>query len=191
MKALVILIFLFPALLLLSHIGAVSQGKRNIDPVFVNYYDSFLKEEKSRGLNLSQINITIQFKLTDPKTKQVLALKKTRELAHCRLNPLQDPVINVDPTSWKQMTKTQKEMTIYHELGHCLLLKGHNSSMTESRHISIMNPIGFNSKDYISNKEDYLNELFSYKPYHIKDYAYNFIIDPIISGYQNLSKNYF
>lgn len=166
-------------LLLVTHYGLIFQSKKNIDPVFLPFYHSFLEEAKSRGFSLSHLNISINFNPTLENKKQSLAIKNQKELGYCELHFTKDPVINIDPVAWSQMTTTQREMTVYHELGHCLLLKGHTSTKThDHRHLSLMNPLSFPDQEYLSNKDHYLDELFKYRPYHLRDYLITFVMEP-------------
>lgn len=164
----------FIASLFILHFSIVSHKKYNINPEFQPIYDSFIKEAKLRGFNhLDQINISIQF-------NELNAIKKKDKitLGECSVIIGVSPKIQVDKISWVRLNKEQQEMTIFHELGHCFLLKGHTESL-HNQIISLMNPYLFNSYEYQQNRTKYLNEMFSYKPYHIKDYAVTFFMQPM------------
>lgn len=168
-------------ILLVSHFTIVSHKNHDIAPEFKPIYSSFLQEAKQRGFNhLDQINISIQFNDLNKIAKE--AGKTT--LGECSLIIGVSPKIKIDRTSWVKMNYAQQEMTIFHELGHCFLLKGH----TESNHeqiISLMNPFIFNPYEYQQKRGMFLNEMFSYKPYHLKDYAVTFFMEPMSKTLRN------
>lgn len=69
--------------------------------------------------------------------------------------------------SWWQSTDvTQREIMIYHELGHCRLGRDHDEERrvagTHTYKLSIMNPVIPSSADYVSQKNAYLTELYLY-----------------------------
>ena len=175
---LVVMIAITP-ILLITHYCSILQSEKNIDPEFLPFYHSFLKEAQSRGFNLTHLNISINFKPTLENKKQSLAINNEKELGYCEIRFTQDPFINIDPASWSQMSTTQREMTVYHELGHCLLLKGHTSTKThDHRQLSLMNSASFPDQEYLSNRDHYLDELFKYRPYHLRDYLITFAFNP-------------
>lgn len=69
--------------------------------------------------------------------------------------------IKIDLTYWNNSSDDAREELLYHELGHCVLNKGHTSVMnTDGCPHSIMHPQVFgNSGCFINNKEYYFNEL--------------------------------
>ncbi|CBW25981.1 hypothetical protein BMS_1100 [Halobacteriovorax marinus SJ] len=78
--------------------------------------------------------------------------------------------------SWWQSTDSrQKEIMIFHELGHCRLGRDHDTEKrakgTHTYKLSIMNPVIPSSADYVSQKNAYLTELFLYDK------------SPLISGF--------
>jgi hypothetical protein len=157
------------------HLAFITHGKKNIDPVFQPIYQNFLTEANQRGLNhLDKINISITFTKID-QTRNQGQYKKT--LGECHLIIGKNPEIKIDQGLWSQMSYAQQEMTIFHELGHCFLLKGH----TDTHHglaSSLMNSFIFNDQHYLNQRTQYLDELFSYQPYHAKDYVMTFFISP-------------
>lgn len=67
---------------------------------------------------------------------------------------------------WQSASTYQKEVMIYHELGHCSLNRDHDSEIfTKDAYVvkaSIMNPVIPGSGHYVNYKTAYLTELFTY-----------------------------
>ena len=72
------------------------------------------------------------------------------------------PIVLIDRDFWSFASNPEREQLLFHELGHCLLWRGHTSkTFRDGRPISIMNPVLILSDyEYMSNREYYLNELF-------------------------------
>lgn len=160
------------------HIYSISGSNKNVSPEFQSYYDNFIKEANKRGFyHVSKMNITIEFKNVE---KRFLAIssKGTINLGHCSLIIGQDPHIQVDALQWAKSNIYQREMVIFHELAHCFLFKGHTEGHDKDGvHKSLMGSLAFSSQEYKANRDKFVDELFSYKPYHAKDYVHTFFID--------------
>ncbi len=67
---------------------------------------------------------------------------------------------------WESTDDTQREIMIYHELGHCRLGRDHDDERrvvgTHTYKMSVMNPIIPTSQDYSAQKNAYLTELYLY-----------------------------
>jgi hypothetical protein len=67
---------------------------------------------------------------------------------------------------WDKASNHQKEVMIYHELGHCALNRDHDTELlTKDEYTvkgSIMNPTIPGSAHYVQYKSSYLTELFTY-----------------------------
>lgn len=72
-------------------------------------------------------------------------------------------IITINKTSWDSFNSDEREMLILHEMGHCVLYRGHRDGEISSKPLSIMNTYMFNPWYYTVNKDYYLNELFTYK----------------------------
>lgn len=71
--------------------------------------------------------------------------------------------VTIDKPFWNRASNLLREMVVYHELGHCVLARGHTEDEdTNGSCLSIMNSgttdciVRYN----LSNKEYYLDELF-------------------------------
>lgn len=67
--------------------------------------------------------------------------------------------ITIDQEFWDRASDLQKEVLVYHELGHCALGRDHTEDLIGSRPKSIMYPKVLKEKYYKEFQEDYLEEL--------------------------------
>lgn len=71
--------------------------------------------------------------------------------------------VTFDPDFWYSVSETQREILAHHELGHCVLFRGHRTSILSSGiYASIMYPQIMKSSTYTSNYDYYQDELFQY-----------------------------
>lgn len=76
------------------------------------------------------------------------------------------PEIRVSESAWFNSSPQEREMVIFHELGHCLLGRKHTdvsaqTSNQKGRCLSIMASSGAKIEDYINNHQSYMVELFT------------------------------
>lgn len=74
--------------------------------------------------------------------------------------------VTFDPDFFDRVSDTQKLLLSHHELGHCILDRGHRTSVIpfsdgHNHQASIMYPSIFGSNQYLTHREYYLDELFS------------------------------
>lgn len=72
-------------------------------------------------------------------------------------------IITINMSYWESWTSADKESTIFHEMGHCVLLRDHTSALISgtSVPISLMNPYIVRASTYIPRRTYYIAELFS------------------------------
>lgn len=77
------------------------------------------------------------------------------------------PIVTLSFFGWETMSTIQREIVFFHELAHCLLKRPHRNQFIirdgEEIPISIMNAIAISDREYIQNKDYYLEELFFHK----------------------------
>jgi len=78
----------------------------------------------------------------------------------CELYTKQSPVISIDRSYWAGADDAERENLMFHELGHCVLRRGHLETRKDLKPVSIMFPslIPFH---YKGDRVGYVNELFS------------------------------
>lgn len=70
--------------------------------------------------------------------------------------------VALSTSAWDRGSETFREMLLFHELGHCLLGRGHkNSNHSDGRRESIMASAMFSQKVYLAHRDQYLKELFT------------------------------
>jgi hypothetical protein len=80
----------------------------------------------------------------------------------CRMSGNGRNSIQFSSSAWSQGSDTFREMLSFHEMGHCLLGRGHkNSRLSSGKPESLMNSWLFDSKTYLANRDQYLKELFT------------------------------
>jgi hypothetical protein len=130
--------------------------KANIDSEFKQYVDLF---EMEQDVN---VNIDIQFNEmyfpTIGKCYYAFYIDGPHESERLNLN------VEIDPIFWQEATDTEKEVLIFHELGHCVLNRDHDESIIAEYEIpkSIMYPVIFDSP-YKNNRRYYVDELKNQK----------------------------
>lgn len=70
--------------------------------------------------------------------------------------------VTFDPDFWNSVSEAQRELLAHHEFGHCVLYRGHRSTLLSSgAYGSIMYPIIMSSSTYTNNYDFYQEELFT------------------------------
>lgn len=64
------------------------------------------------------------------------------------------PEVHLDPDYWAEASDAEREMLVFHELGHCDLNRRHCEVG------SLMAEYAFDAETYLEYREDYLDELF-------------------------------
>lgn len=70
------------------------------------------------------------------------------------------PTIKVSEEFWSQMDVYLREQVLFHEIGHCILHRGHRSDLNNNIPLSIMNPYELSADQYKNNYVQYMHELF-------------------------------
>ena len=89
------------------------------------------------------------------------------------------PIIDINPEAWSYMSASEKETLIFHELGHCILNRGHdNSSIYDGGYSSyipssIMHEYAISSTFYESRYDHYIKELFGQENDSVAYFEYN------------------
>lgn len=123
------------------------------NPVFVPYVEKFENDAEA-------INQTSNFHVGDIPINFGDTRKDTYD-GVCLKYPNGDREIIIKKSWWDNTDVTQREVLIYHELGHCRLNRSHDDSTYLNQKTSIMNPIVPTSYSYNQHKFGYLSELFT------------------------------
>lgn len=124
----------------------------HVDNELQSFYEEFVNEARLRGISVDvgQVEGHIEF------------LRQSGVVGQCQRNTDDDNVIIIDKLYWKDITPLEKEMVVFHELGHCVLNRGHiNDVNKEDFCISIMGDgVSCTSNYTEETREYYLDELF-------------------------------
>ena len=132
---------------------------KGIDPAFNTYVAQF---ESYLGKSIG--DIPIQF---SPQSGKVIGVcivwnSQWREI---KIDP---DYWNADPNDGGPIDDDEKLSLIFHELGHCVLNRGHLATTFDSNgwnvYTSFMNPYIFFSDQYPETRNYYINELFHPAP---------------------------
>ena len=117
-----------------------------LEPSLAGHYYTFLDEAMVRGYSLPDKAVMIIF--TDDNSRRAVCYTTKRTATIKVSKTFYDYYMEVAPE--------QVEATIFHELGHGLLERGHQESG-----FSLM-VVGSAREDYKERRSEYLNELFNY-----------------------------
>ena len=127
----------------------------NVDEELWPFFASFEAEAAKRNikydLNALQISGTI------------VALHQGSVAGVCSYSSNQPNSLQIDADFWNMASDLYKEMIVFHELGHCVINRGHYESTDNNGNcISIMRSGLSGCRDnYMSvTRDDYLDELF-------------------------------
>jgi len=133
----------------------VPQEFQFVEEAIIPYYQSFQKEAKERGLQIDLNNLEISAEIKEIAQEHVAG--------SCSFGSHINNHITIDKTFWEKASQPLREFVVFHELGHCALLRGHDeSSDAQGRCLSIMRSGLGNCVDVYSpqNRKILLDELF-------------------------------
>ncbi|MEP5339249.1 MAG: hypothetical protein ABJL44_14600 [Algibacter sp.] len=120
---------------------------------FQPYLNSFLEEARIRGHNFTNNN-NIKFYFADIENHAGICYQKNEEII-------------IDRGTWEISSEINRELLIFHELGHCIIGRAHrNENSISGECLSLMrgDENGFNCSRNIHStfwREYYLDELFN------------------------------
>ena len=127
-----------------------------VDPDLAPFFESFQAEANARGLDLSLSNLEIEgmFGNFDGSS---------RTLGQCRSGGGERSAIIIDRQLWTPLAPVERELVMFHELGHCALGRGHRDDVTEDGVcVSIMHSTfdGCINTFGTGTRAEFLDELF-------------------------------
>ncbi|MCB0601157.1 MAG: hypothetical protein KDC28_08015 [Saprospiraceae bacterium] len=131
-----------------------------IDARVQPYLDRFLTEGEIRG-----VDIDVDAFGLDARVENILSSSSNggRVLGYCDMAKSENHIVVFDAGYWSGATDLEKELLVFHELGHCLLGRQHDdSSNPDGTCLSIMHSgTGSCRNAYnLSTRSQYLDELF-------------------------------
>lgn len=120
------------------------------------YTRLFSMEAESRGLKIDTARLRVY--LVDKFSPD---LKKNGVVGLCTYQA-DKHVVFLDKKRFNEYDSYQKEMLVFHELGHCLLGLGHDQAANSSGiPLDLMFPSDFDSSYYAKYRTFYLNRMFN------------------------------
>jgi hypothetical protein len=119
---------------------------------FLPYVQKFETVASQQGKTLKVDDLIMHFGQTD----------SAQEQAFCVLSSDASPTVVINEDVWNDLDDVEKEALIFHELGHCVLFRRHNSEKTGAGEpVTIMNPYAIDSYLYRAKLSYYYRELFT------------------------------
>lgn len=148
------------ALIVIVGFSTACQSRYERFGPYQKYVEGFVKAGKEQGVQISVATLQI---LPDYKMPMAFGGVCVSSIK----------VIFINGKVWNQITNSQREGLIWHEMGHCVLGREHETYSLDGVHPgSIMYPSMFRGealKFYIGNKSYYKRELFHMYPQEGKD----------------------
>ena len=147
-----------PIFLLLNSIAACGQVKEKhnadvyVEPEF-QYYVELFEAEQETTVEIEMKFNTIEYPAVG-RCYYAFYIEGPKKGERINLN------IEIDPIYWNEASDTEKEVLLFHEMGHCVLNKEHNETVLTDFNMpkSIMYPYVFNNP-YSRYRDYYVNEL--------------------------------
>ncbi len=120
-----------------------------------SYFRSFEEEAADRGIDIDINALRITGEISDLEGPSVAG--------QCNYNSRRPNHISIDSGFWRFAPQNVREMIVYHELGHCVLYRGHSeATLANGICASIMRSGSEGCRDnYTSRtKSFYIDELF-------------------------------
>ena len=119
------------------------------------YFKSFQEEAEHRGIlvDYTSANVTAEIKQIDEGSVAGTCTTNGHDLRH----------ISIDQSFWSKASPLLREMVIFHELGHCILGRGHEEGRFDNGVCrSIMRSgLGTCADAYnVTNRDYFIEELF-------------------------------
>jgi hypothetical protein len=117
---------------------------------FEEWVEEFEHDSGSYGTQVKVKDLIIKFEEIPQKDPNLIIL------GLCSTRKRKTPVITIDPIHWEYRDYTARKILMYHELGHCVLKRGHIESVD-----SLMNPMVTSGYSFNNDPDYYLSELFN------------------------------
>lgn len=135
-------------LLVLPFLPACTSISRQNQTEFDLYQERFREEAFRFGWNFEPIAIWYG----DLEQEHRAANLETVAECHPARGLSSPPFVIVNPDRWDRLSESEREVAVFHELGHCLLGKVHSDG--------IMQPTLLAAREYEVERESFLKALF-------------------------------
>lgn len=127
----------------------------NVDPELWSYYSNFETEAKLRGFDYDLDALQI--------SGEIIEIPEDNVAGSCKFGSHIHNEVTIDQEFWNRSTTSLKEFVVFHELGHCVLLRDHDESVdNQGRCLSLMRSGLTDCRDNYNqqSRSRYLDELF-------------------------------
>lgn len=150
----------FVILITLLTLASCSKDSNESNPAIASelqsYFDDFAQEGRARGINIDYSTIDISAYVTQ--------IEETGVVGQCARYSNGMAEVTVDQPFWRVATQWQRELVMFHELGHCILHLDHNDASGQgNRCESIMHSGTTQNCNMVYNantRSEMLDELF-------------------------------
>ena len=135
---------------------SVNVAYSNVDQRLWIYFQSFEQEAQERGLFFVLKDLNIQGLIEH--------IDEASVAGHCKYGSHIDNEVTIDSGFWSRSNNTLREFVVFHELGHCVLLRDHDESVLSNGTCeSLMRSGVQDCRDNYNTatRDRYLDELFS------------------------------
>lgn len=170
MKYLIFLLFIS------LQVGCQKVTVFEVEPAMMPYYQQFVKDGRDRGRDVSTDNLVVKF--GDVPSMKVIAFCTTDSRESMTIQGRkysETPMVIFNSFWWDVSNDIQRQETMTHELGHCLLKYGHNDSRSVDGFLdSIMSSFSITRlgksqyQVYVNNLDGYLDQFFGLKNYALR-----------------------
>lgn len=141
------------SLLLLTTFSCTKDETVSVDAALQPLFDDFASEAQTRGMNLDMSHYSGIF----------MELEENNVAAKCQTLSNGSKRVVVDQSFWISASALQREMVVFHELGHCVLNRPHlDDARTDGSCVSMMQSgLSLCKMSYTNlTRSAYLDELF-------------------------------
>ena len=145
----------FLIILVFITISCTKEYGYDIDPEIQPFFDIFEAEGAARDMDFDLEALGIGAELN--------FIRDNSTVGQCQTSDQGNKRIFVDKAFWSDYDFSEKEFIVFHELGHCFLLRDHDNSVDGRNCASIMQSglSGCRNNYGPDTREAYLDELFS------------------------------
>ena len=134
-------VMLFCVSAMAALVGCAPSRHSGVDPTFQPYLDEFTRDMVVYNAK-GAVDVGIQF----GDISAVAQVPNGEYKAFCGAGTGQ---VTVDRVIWAQMSELDRKMTIYHELGHCVLRRGEHNNTEKPSMFGARSPIPVSIMNHI------------------------------------------